>query len=49
MVFNTTFNYLSVISWLSVLLLEKTEVLGENHNYIVVEGAEVFGRKKNQH
>ena len=31
MVFNATFNYISVISWQSVLLVEETEVHGENH------------------
>jgi hypothetical protein len=31
MVFNTTFNNISVISWQSVLLVEETEVPGENH------------------
>jgi hypothetical protein len=31
MVFNATFNNISVISWLSVLLVEETEVPGENH------------------
>jgi hypothetical protein len=31
MVFNTTFNNISVISCPSVLLVEKTEVPGENH------------------
>jgi hypothetical protein len=31
MVFNTTFNNISVISWWSVLLVEETEVPGENH------------------
>jgi hypothetical protein len=31
MVFNTTFNNISVISWLSVLLVEETGVPGENH------------------
>jgi hypothetical protein len=31
MVFNTTFNNISVISWLSVLLMEETGVPGENH------------------
>jgi len=30
MVFNTTFNNISVILWRSVLLVEETEVLGEN-------------------
>ena len=31
MVFNVTFNNISVISWLSVLLMEETGVPGENH------------------
>jgi hypothetical protein len=31
MVFNATFNNISVISWGSVLLVEETRVPGENH------------------
>jgi hypothetical protein len=31
MVFNVTFNNISVISWRSVLLVEETEVFRENH------------------
>jgi hypothetical protein len=31
MVFNATFNNISVISWRSVLLVKKTGVPGENH------------------
>ena len=31
MVFNITFNNISVISWQSVLLVEETGVPGENH------------------
>ena len=31
MVFNATLNNISVISWQSVLLVEETRVLGENH------------------
>ena len=31
MVFNTTFNNISVISWWSFLLMEETGVPGENH------------------
>jgi len=31
MVFNTTFNNISVITWQSVLLVEETGVPGENH------------------
>ena len=34
MVFNATFNNISVISWWSVLLVEETRVLGENHRSI---------------
>jgi hypothetical protein len=30
-VFNATFNNISVISWLLVLLVEETRVSGENH------------------
>jgi hypothetical protein len=31
MVFNATYNNISVISWWSVLLVEETGVLGENN------------------
>jgi hypothetical protein len=31
MVFNATFNNISAISWQSVLMVEETEVPGENH------------------
>ena len=31
MVFNATFNNISVISWMPVLLMEETGVPGENH------------------
>ena len=31
MVFNATFNNISVLSWRSVLLVEETEGPGENH------------------
>ena len=31
MVFNATFNNISVIPWRSVLLVEETEETGENH------------------
>jgi len=31
MVFNATFNNISVISWRSVLLVQETEVPRENH------------------
>jgi len=33
MVFSATFNNISVISWRSVLLVEDTGVLGENHRH----------------
>ena len=35
MVLNTTFNYILVISWWSVLLVEETRVPGENHRPVV--------------
>jgi hypothetical protein len=31
MVFNATFNNISVIPWWSILLVEETGVTGENH------------------
>ena len=34
MVFNATFNNISVISWQSVLLVEETGVPGENHQAV---------------
>ena len=34
MVFNATFNNISVISWRSVLLVEETLVHGENHRSV---------------
>ena len=33
-VFNATFNNISVISWQSVLLVEETGVPGENHRLV---------------
>jgi hypothetical protein len=33
MVFNATFNNISVISWRSVLLVDETGVSGENHRH----------------
>jgi hypothetical protein len=35
MVFNATFNNISVILWRSVLLVEETRVPGENHRPVV--------------
>ena len=37
MVFNATFSNISVISWLSVLLVEETRVPGENHRTQVTD------------
>jgi hypothetical protein len=34
MVFNVNFNYISAISWRSVLLVEETRVPGENHRSV---------------
>jgi hypothetical protein len=34
MLFNATFNNISVISWQSVLLVEETGVPGENHQLV---------------
>jgi len=34
MVFNTTFNHISAISWWSVLLVEETGGPGENHQLV---------------
>ena len=36
MVFNDTFNNISVISWQSVLLVEETGVPGENHQLVAL-------------
>jgi hypothetical protein len=37
MVFNATFNNISVISWRSVLLLEETGVPGENNQQRILK------------
>ena len=34
MMFNATFNNISVLTWQSVLLVEETEVPGENHRHV---------------
>jgi len=34
MMFNATFNNISVMSWRSVLLMEETGVLGEIHRHV---------------
>ena len=36
MMFNATFNNISVISWRSVLLVEETGVPGENHGPVAI-------------
>ena len=38
MVFNTTFNNISVIAWWSVLLVEETGGPGENHQPVASHG-----------
>jgi len=38
MVFNTTFNNISAISWWSVLLVEETGGPGENHQPVASHG-----------
>jgi len=34
MLFNATFNNISVMSWRSILLVEETKWLGENHRHV---------------
>ena len=41
MVFNTTFNNISVISWQSLLLVKETEVPGENHRSVATSSHNV--------
>ena len=52
MVFNVTFNHISVISWRSVLLVEKTGVPGENHqnqnSFSATLGIRIFFINKKQ-
>jgi len=36
MVFNATFNNISVISWRSDLLVEETGVSGENYRHVAI-------------
>ena len=38
MVFDATFNNISVIAWQSVLLVEETGVPGENHSPVTSQG-----------
>ena len=37
MVFNATFNNISVISWRSILLVEETRGPGENHRLVAIK------------
>jgi hypothetical protein len=41
MVFNATFNNISVISWQSVLLVEETGVPRENHRLLLQENNQI--------
>ena len=43
MVFNATFSNISVISWMSILLVEKTGVPGENHQPVASDWQNVSG------
>jgi hypothetical protein len=43
MVFNATFNNISVISWRSVKLVEETRVPVENHRSVASPGFELTG------
>ena len=36
MVFNATFNNISIISWQSVLLVDETRITGENHRPVAL-------------
>ena len=55
MVFNATFNNISVISWWSVLLVEETEVSGENqrqvttHRHAQYSNSRICSCKPNYH
>ena len=37
MLFNATFNSISAISWWSVLLVEETDIPGENHRHVTAD------------
>ena len=43
MVFNVTFNIISVMSWSSFLLVEETRVPGENHRPVASHWQKTFG------
>ena len=46
MVFNATFNNISVISWRSVLLVEETGIPGEKPNELTVIGITQIKKKR---
>jgi hypothetical protein len=46
MVFNATFNYISAISWLSVLLVEEAGVTGENHRPVTNHRQTIYDMPK---
>ena len=52
MVFNATFNNISAISWMSVLLVEESGVSGEKHqpvaSYIIILSHNVVSRRPRQ-
>ena len=47
-VFNATFNNISVLSWQSVLFVEETAVPGENHQPVASHG-QFLSRRSNDH
>ena len=49
MVFNATFNNISDISWLSVLLVEETRVPGENHQPVASRTHNISGDRYRLH
>ena len=49
MVFNITFNNISIISWLSVLLVEETGVLGEPPPHYSINSDSPLVNKFNQY
>jgi hypothetical protein len=44
MVFNTTFNNISVISWRSVLLVKETRVTAESHKTLTLSHNVIVGK-----
>jgi len=49
MVFNATFNNISVISWWSVLLVEETGEYRENHTVGAIPNSNIKNRRKRQY